>query len=440
MMNTFLTVSAKMSSNRYLGAIRDAFVFAMPLTMAAAFAVMINNVLLATNLPFSLANPAHYSEGFIAVVTDLKYIFTSVTYGSLDILAIVIVTSLGYILSVDRTKNAFVNALIMLGVFFVLFPKGALVPETGVAWNNYWAARNLFTSLILGILGTECLLWLQNIDALKITLPESVPPAVANSFTIMFPAFILYTIMGTIAYIFMKFQPLGYSDASLFISGVFQAPFLALAKSPIGGWGIIYIFVFFTNFLWTFGLHGTNILSGFSAPTLGVLATENQTLYAQTGNAMDPELAIFTSGFVPAYTSLGGSGATIGLIIAIFIFSKREDYRAISKLSLAPGIFEINEPIVFGLPVVLNPILVIPFVLAPCSAVILPGILMQMNILPRIVISVPWVTPPVINAFLATGASPLAAVVALFNIVLVTIIYIPFVFIANKQAESEVIK
>jgi len=440
-MEKIMMLATKMSANRYLGAIRDAFIFAVPLTITAAFAVLINNVILANNLPYALTNPAYYSEGFIKTVTELKYIFDSMNYGALQILTLLIVFALAHILSTaSKADNPLVNAMIVFGVFWVLMPKGMLITEDSpLILGNYTEAKNLFTALVVGILFTELLLKLQTIDALKITLPDSVPPAVANSFTALIPTAIVFLFSGILAYLFMKFRPLGYSDLSMFISGVFQAPFLALAKTSIGGWGIMFIYQFFASLLWVFGLHGPNILAGFREPTLGVLATENQTLYAQGIDPFSDELAIFTQSFTAAYSQYGGSGATLGLIIAVFIASKREDYKAISKLALMPGLFEINEPIIFGIPIVLNPIMAIPFVLAPCAAIILPGIMMQLHVIPKLVVAIPWVMPPVIGAFLATGANFGAALVAAANLVLITLIYLPFVLMANKQAEREAV-
>jgi len=457
MTDKFIAVASKLSSNRYLGAIRDAFIHALPLTITAAFAILFNNVILASNLPFSLTNPKYYGEGFIEVVGKFKYIFESIAFGGLDFITLYIVGAIAFELSTQsKLDSPYGNSLIITAIFLTLLPKGGLVE--GGYWQSQWAAgyteaveaglatthfgalfsgSNLFTALIVGILFTELLIWLQGMDKLRIKLPDSVPPAVAKSFSALIPSIIIFVLAGVIAMVIKEFQPLGYGDLSAFISGVFQQPFLAIAKSGAGGAILAFIYVLFVNVLWVFGLHGPNILAGFTQPTLATLALNNQTLYGQIGDAYSPDLAVFTSSFVEVYAQTGGSGCTLGLVLAIFIVSKREDYKAIAKLSLMPGLFEINEPIIFGMPIVLNPILGIPFVLAPLASLILPGILTSLNVLPRVVISVPWVMPPVINAFLATGANFGAALVSLVNLVLATAIYLPFVIMANKQAEKE---
>ena len=457
MMNGFMQLAGKLSSNRYLSAIRDGFVFAMPLTIAASFAVLINNVLLANNLPFALTNPEYYGAEFISVVEKIKFIFTSIEFGGLQWITAIVVFGIAFTLAeMSNVKKPMTNAIIIFATFVVLLPKGELIAGgiwAGAGGEGYEAAvaaglgttslsqlfsgSNLFTALVVGILFSELLIKFQSFDKLIITLPDQVPPAVANSFSALIPAFLTFLVAGILATLLMVFKPLGYGDLSALISGVVQQPFLALAKTGAGGTVLIVVYAFFANFLWVFGLHGPNILSGFATPTLGTLSLENQSLYAQTGDAYAPELAVFTMGFIDAYTQYGGSGATLGLLISIFLVSKRDDYRAIAKLSLAPGLFEINEPIVFGMPIVLNPILGVPFVLAPLVSLIVPGILTTIGVLPKVVIAVPWVMPPVINAFLATGANWKAALVGIVNIVLITLVYLPFVLIANKQAEAE---
>ena len=440
-MDKFLNVATKIASNRYLSAIKDAFIMILPLTMASSFAVLIDNVLLATNLPWMLGNPDYWGPDFIAGVNNFKYIFNSISSGTLNIISFLVVGGLAYILSRTHkttVKNPYANALIIFGVFFSMLPYGPLLEASPI--SSVSGATNLFTALIVGILFTELLLWLQSIEAIRIKLPEQVPPAVADAFSSMIPAIILFIISGTIALFFKVVQPLGHEHFSAFVAAVFQAPFLALAQTNIGGWGIMFIFAFFANFLWIFGLHGTNVLAGFSAPTIGVLQTNNTALFDQFGDAYANNLSVFTSGFYTVYAVPGGGGGTLALLVDIFFFSKRDDYKAIAKLATLPGVFQINEPVTFGLPVVLNPILAIPFVLVPMVSIILPGILTTIGWLPKVVIGVPWVTPPILNAFLATGGSFKAALIAIINFGIGVAIYIPFVLLANKEVESEVVE
>jgi PTS system cellobiose-specific IIC component len=129
----------------------------------------------------------------------------------------------------------------------------------------------------------------------------------------------------------------------------------------------------------------------------------------------------------------GGSGCTLGLIIAIMIFSKREDNRAIAGLSLVPGAFNINETVTFGIPLVLNPILDIPFIFAPVFSIITGYVLTLIGFYPRVVIEVPWTTPPLIQGFIATGGSWRGAVAQLIALLVGTLIYIPFLLTYERN-------
>ena len=140
------------------------------------------------------------------------------------------------------------------------------------------------------------------------------------------------------------------------------------------------------------------------------------------------------------FAEWGGAGVTLSLIIAIFIFSKREDNRAIATLSIVPGLFNINETMTFGIPLVLNPILGIPFILAPVVCIFVGWLLVTIHFCPYIVLEVPWTMPPILLGFLATGGSIMGAISQIIVIVVATLIYIPFLLVyenyQNKQASQ----
>jgi PTS system cellobiose-specific IIC component len=145
---------------------------------------------------------------------------------------------------------------------------------------------------------------------------------------------------------------------------------------------------------------------------------------------------IVTKPFNVLFGGLGGFGCTLGLIVAILLVSKREDERAIAKIALPAGIFEINEPIIFGLPIVMNPIYAIPFVLAPVLGTVIGYVATKIGLMPYTYIDVPWVTPPFINAFLASGGSIMAAIVQFIAFAAIVLLYMPFVLISNRVYEK----
>ena len=203
-------------------------------------------------------------------------------------------------------------------------------------------------------------------------------------------------------------------------------------KAAFQGLPGIIIVVVLQGLLWSFGLHGAFVLSPITEPTLLTAMDEN--IKALEAHQAIPN--IVTKPFLDVFVNMGGVGMTIGLILALLIFSKREDNRAIGKLALVPGCFNINEPLMFGLPVVLNPIYTIPLICVPVICLVIAYLATAAGIVAKTVVMVPWTTPPVISAFLATGGDWKAAVLSILLIVLSVILYMPFVIAANNMKEE----
>ncbi len=178
-----------------------------------------------------------------------------------------------------------------------------------------------------------------------------------------------------------------------------------------------------------FGLHGANSTSAIREPLMLAALATNADLVA---NGLQPAMNVARP-FWSMYCTIGGSGCTWGLLIAIYFFSKREDYRVIAKLSTVPAIFTINEPLIFGLPLVLNPILMVPFILTPLVSASIGYASTALGFAGRAFVEVPWTTPVFLNAFLATGGSIGAVITQAVCLAVSILIYIPFVKIANKK-------
>ena len=146
---------------------------------------------------------------------------------------------------------------------------------------------------------------------------------------------------------------------------------------------------------------------------------------------------MWVRGSFDAFTMFGGSGGTITLILAILIFSKRADYLTIGKLALGPGLFNINEPIMFGLPIVLNAIMFIPFLLAPVVSTAIGYLATSAGLVAPVSQAVTWVVPPLLLPFLATGADWRAPIVSLVAMIATFLIWAPFVIAANKMQPEE---
>lgn len=159
---------------------------------------------------------------------------------------------------------------------------------------------------------------------------------------------------------------------------------------------------------------------------------ENLSWAAQHGTTWGAPYPITWTSINDAFANCGGSGMTLGLLLAIFIASKRAEYRDLAKMSFIPGIFNINEPIMFGLPIVLNPIMMVPFILVPIVNCAVGYFFVSMEIIPPVAYAVPWTTPGPLIAFLGTGENWLALLVGFLCLGVATMIYLPFVIAANK--------
>ena len=313
---------------------------------------------------------------------------------------------------------------------------GALQTFTGVA-GGALGATGLFTGMIVGVVSVEIFCALRKVEGLKLKMPETVPPGVARAFEVLIPAVITLAIIALIGRGCELATGLYLNDV---ISTYIQGPLGAIGAT-VPGVIIIYIIIML---FWLVGIHGNNMLAAVKEPIFKPMLYANTALFTDGKSVpLTPEIKAhgyytFNLGMMQMFAEWGGSGVTLGLVIAIFIFSKREDNRAIATLSIVPGLFNINETVTFGIPLVLNPILGIPFVLAPIVTLMLGYVLTVIGFCPKAVINTPWTTPPILHGFLTTGANIMGAVSQAIAIVASILIYAPFLIAyeryQNKQA------
>jgi len=186
---------------------------------------------------------------------------------------------------------------------------------------------------------------------------------------------------------------------------------------------------FFISIFWCFGLHGDLIVGSVVNPmlTAGLL----QNVEAWRTGAQVANVAV--EGFQSLFLNVGGTGGTLGLAVVCAFFSKSKTLKLVGRLSLGPGIFNINEPIVFGLPIVLNPILIIPYLLSPLVVATITYFAMSLGLVNKIVASVPWTTPVFISGFLSTGGDWRAVILQVINMAIVVVFYYPFIAMWDRK-------
>lgn len=323
----------------------------------------------------------------------------SVTF---DMLSIIAAIGIGYNMAKEYKQDPIQGALFTLIGFFML----QLTPEYALDTSRF-GAKGLFAVIIVSILCVE----IQKLFTEKewvIKLPSSVPPAVASSFAGLLPFAAICVILWIIRVV-LNF------DVNGFITILFQPLVFALNSLP----GIL-VFIILRSLLWCVGIHGA-VLDPVASPIFLQFIAENSKAFA-TGQ---PIPYITASGFLDIFVFIGGGGATLGFVL-LMLMSKEESFKTLGRLSLPSSIFEINEPVVFGAPVVLNPIFMIPYILGNVILTLLTYILMAFNIIGRPVVVIPWTTPPVIGHYLVTGGDWRAAVWGIISILLSMAIYYPF--------------
>ena len=444
-MDTFLKIAGKLGSQKHLIAIRDAFIAMFPLTMAGAIAVLLN--VLVRDIPNNMG-----WTGFAEAMQPLIELNGYVYFGTIAIMALAFVFALGYNRAQAEKLNPIAGGLVSFAAFISTIPQtltivtdltgldksvltkltdlGLMVSgsnletsQWGVISVAYAGATGLFAAMLIGLLSAEVYIFFMKKNVI-IKMPDSVPPAVNKAFASMIPGIAAIYASALIGYLSTLLTGQALNDL---ISTYIQQPLMGLSQ----GWFSVVLLSFLVQLFWFFGLHGHNVLGpvmdGIYLPAL----LENTAAYEATKDVSQLPY-LWTRGSFDAYGQMGGSGVTIALIIAIFLFSKRQEYRAVAKLSAPMGIFNINEPITFGIPMVLNPLFVVPWLIVPPVCVGIAYAATAAGLIPPVYVSIPWITPPGLYAFLATGGNVMAGLVSLFNVFVAFCIWAPFVIAANK--------
>lgn len=415
-----IPVAGKLGAQRHLVAVRDGFVAMIPITMIGAVATLVNNL------------PVEAYKNFMAKIFGENWTMlgADLWWGSIATMAVFLVVSIAYNLAKSYDEDGLQAGLIALAIFFVMAPQVADIKnEAGKIISSGWgfipsgyiSNSALFSAIVIGLLSTEVFVRLSKIKKMTIKMPDGVPPAVAKSFAKLIPGMLTIAIFGIIGVLIKKFT------GGLFLNDLLNTYLAAPLKGMADSLGSTMLVTFFIHLLWTVGLHGANIAMPVTETLLLDLGAENAAL-AQAGATQGYH--VFAGSFLDAFVYLGGSGMILGLIIALIIAGRRR--KDMIALGLAPSCFNISEPVIFGLPIVLNPIYMIPFVLAPvvCSGVAYMAIKIGW-VMPVIMPKIPWVTPPILGGIMATGHWS-GGVLAMVNLLISILIYIPFVIASEK--------
>ncbi len=269
---------------------------------------------------------------------------------------------------------------------------------------------------------------------ITIKMPEQVPENVAASFTSLVPAGAIIALAEVVHGI----TTIGFNTT--FIELVYkwiQTPLQHVTDGPVG----VFVIAFMPVFIWWFGVHGATIIGGIMGPLLQANSADNAALYKAGHLSLSNGAHIVTQSFMDQYLTVTGSGLTIGLVIFLLVSAKSVQGKTLGRMEIGPAVFNINEPILFGLPIVLNPILAIPFILAPLISGILTYLVIYLGIIPPFNGAyVPWTTPAVLSGYLVGGWQGMVWQVII--LALTSLLYWPFAkaydnILLKEEAETE---
>lgn len=403
-------IAGKIGSQRHLAAIRDGFIAVMPLILVGSMAVLVNGL------------PIPAFQDFMKDLFGETWtqIGGGMWTGSFGVLALMVAVTTSYNLAKSYGVDGLSAGIISFGALVILTPTTPKEGGLNLAWTG---AQGLFVSLIVAILVTEVFRFFVQRN-ITIKMPDGVPPAVMKSFAALVPAFVILTGVASI----QLAVKLAGTSVHEYIFNTLQVPLQGLA----GTLPSAIVIALLVHVLWFFGLHGPNIVGGIIEPLYLPALEKNIKLFQDGTSAFDVP-NIVTKPFFDTFVYLGGSGATLAFLVVVLIVAKSAQLRGVSRLSIGPGAFNINEPVIFGTPIVSNPILFIPFVLTPVVLVITSYTAIYLGWVPKTVAMVPWNVPPIISGYLVTGLHPSGAILQLFNFVIAMAIYFPFVVACDRS-------
>jgi PTS system cellobiose-specific IIC component len=396
---------AKLSEQRHLRAIRDGIISTMPLIIVGSFFMMI------------AFPPIPALDALVKPYVAKILIPYRLTLGLMSLYA---AYGIGYSLSKSYKLDGISGGVLSMAAFLLtMIPLN--VEKTGwvLPMGNLGGA-GMFVAIIMSIFAVEVLRFLQQRN-ITVKMPEGVPDSVARSFEALIPAAVIMVVIWIV-------RILANFDIQTFIMNLFKP--LVTAGNTLPG---VLVPILLITLLWATGIHGVSVVGSIARPIWLTLLDANIAAQA-AGAAVLPNIA--PEPFFQWFVWIGGSGTTISLVLLMLI-SKSKYLKSLGRASLLPGICNINEPVVFGAPIMLNPILAIPFIVGPLVTGIITWIAMAANIVSRPYILPPWTLPAPIGAYLATGGDWKAIILVLINIAITMLIYFPFFKVYEKKLVAE---
>lgn len=412
-LSTFLdeklsTPMAKLAEQRHLRAVRDGIISTLPLIIVGSLFLII------ALFPFPEGTAIKTWLSANSGTILLPYRMT------MYIMSLYAAWGIGYSLSRSYNLDGVTGGTLAATSFLL-----TLVPQTveGMGWAMPMAnlgGGGMFVAILSSIFAVEVLRFTKTKN-IVIKMPDQVPPSVSRSFEALTPAAIIIVFFAVFTYFLgIDWHGIIGKLVSPLVSATDTLPSAIFISTLIG-------------FFWSFGIHGMSIVGSLARP-LWLTLLDNNSAAVAAGQAAPH---IFPEQFFQGFVMIGGAGATLGLAILLALRAKSQYGKMLGKTTVIPAIFNINEPIMFGAPIVLNPILIIPFILAPIVNIIIAWAATNYGLVPAMHIAAPWTLPAPLFAFMATGGSWQAAVLGFVLIFVSVLVYYPFFKMYDKKLLAE---
>lgn len=408
-----MPVAAAIGNQRHLRAIRCGIIATMPLTIVGSFFTIL------LNLPID--SLAAMIEPYRAIL-DIPFRFT------VGILALYATFGISSSLAKDYDLDSLTAGLIAVLAFMIISAPPIQVTEDVegvISAGRYINLSNLGSGSLFGAIVTSLAtveiynFFLKHKAVIK--MPDGVPPEVANSFIALLPGAVVLLVFWVLRYM------LGFDLNAALSFLLTPLKGLLTGNSLFGG----LLCVFLIGAFWSLGIHGETIMGPVIRPFWDMAIAENMDAFA-AGTPVDQLPNIFTEQFQIAFLQIGGTGVTLALVV-LFLFSRSRYLKSLGRLSFVPAIFNISEPIVFGAPIVLNPILGIPFVIAPLVCTVIGYVATITGFVPMMMAKLPFTIPTILGAVISTNWAWSAAVIVVINFFVAMAIYYPFFKVYEKQ-------
>ncbi|MDR7678628.1 PTS sugar transporter subunit IIC [Lactiplantibacillus plantarum] len=412
---TLSPVAAKLGSNKILRALSNGMIMTLPLTLGASLFMIF------ANFPV----PAFTTWlNKIGVAQQLN----AISGGTLSILALFVSFTVAYSLTKELKGKPEIGGLFSLASFLIIMPQNIGTGKTAITGfaGQYMGSQGIFVAIIIGLAVSYTYVKLSHVKRLTLTLPSSVPPMIADSFAPLAVGILIFCGDFIVRLIFSFTQ---WENLFDFVNKIIAAPIMLIGGSPVA---FIVVYMLANLFFW-FGLHPAPIQAVMSTIATSMLMS----MIAQT--QAHQALKYLTNYVVFDFVNNDATGSTLSLIVALMIVARSKRYRSFSKIALVPNLFGVNEPVVFGLPIMFNAVLVIPFVFSSLVSGAIGWLAVKVGFITTmhasVAMSMPWTMPKFIISFFVYGWQGTAVRIIAFIVLI--FLYLPFVKMIDAQELHE---